>query len=386
MRSLFIFLVSVALLVGCGSTQNLVRDPEPVLNDEGFPGYRDVKVESSEEIFYLGPQAKAFIYNSVAGTKDPIDKMETLTRRIFARSNLNLLYRSSATNTAMETFNSRAANCLSLTIMAYSLAKEAGFKARFQDIQIPEYWERREGYSMLNGHVNLHLFPGSGDGTVYLLNKGLEVDFDPQQIRQHFKKEFVDKTRIVAMFYNNKGADALVSGEFDVAYAYFRAAAKLDPNFDSTFVNLGVLYRFNNMYKDSHAAYSYAIELDSENLTAWENLAYMYRITGNTAEAETIIARLKQKRKSNPYYHFILGEQELEVGNYHAAIDHYQEALALDRSKHSFYFGMAKAYYELGDVTRSQRYIIRARNRTRSDQIKDQYQGKLDLLSARNEL
>lgn len=380
-----LIVILLGLLTACQSTQQVQTQPDRVLNDDAFPEYTLFPVESEQEVFALDDDAKAFVGRIINPIYDPIDRMETLIEQIFDRSELNLLYMGNANTTASETFHNRAANCLSLSIMAYSMAKEAGFSVRFQDIDIPEYWTRRDGFSLLNGHINLKIMPRPTSNVVQLIEKGFEVDFDPQASRNHFPKSFVDRDTILAMFYNNKGADALLANSYTKAYSYFRAAIKVDPEFDSAYVNLGFLYRLNGFYQNAENSYSHALEIDVDNLTAWENLAYLYSNTGQPERAEEIMVRVEQRREDNPFYHFILGEQEFENENYQGALGHYRTALRLDKSRHEIFYGLAKTYYQLGDVNRSARYFKKAIQRSRTDQDQQRYQGKLDFLSRRDE-
>lgn len=383
MKQLTLAILTLFTLMGCKTTVQPSIHGALLLNDNAFPQYADVHIENQQEIFSLDDAAVAFARRGVASIHDPTDRMETLVRRIFDHTEFNLLYMSDANTTASETFKNRAANCLSMSIMTYSLAKEAGFSVRFQDIQIPEYWTRRDGYSLINGHVNLMLSPRE-PGVIHLLTDGYVVDFDPQDRRNNFPKRFITKDTVIAMFYNNKGADALLSEDYSTAYAYFREASVKAPNFVSTWVNLGILYRMSGLYDSAEKAYMHAIELKEDNLTAWENLAFLYEFTDRDEEARSIVARIERQRDDNPYYHFILGEQEFDEGNLAGALKHYRDALKLDKSKHEIYYGLAKTYYEMGDVRRSQLYFKKARDRSRNGQDQERYQGKLDLLSRRN--
>jgi len=386
MKQLIFIFITLSIIAGCSSSAQIQRvETATLLNDNAFADYKNFYIETEEEVFHLDKEAINFVRRTVNPIDDPVDRMESLVRSIFDRSKFNLLYMGSANTTAMETFNNRAANCLSMSIMTYSLAKHAGFSVRFQDVLIPEYWTRREGYSLLNGHVNLQLVPKSSGSVIHLLTNGYEVDFDPQDTRRHFKKRYVGKNTIMSMFYNNKGADALLNQSYSKAYAYFRQAAVVDPEFESTWVNMGILYRIHGLFESAELSYQQALYLDDQNLTAWENMAFLYEFTGRHEEAASIEARVDRKRHDNPFYHFILGEQEFEDGNIELALKHYRDALRLDKSKHEIYFGLAKAYAHLGDVTRSQRYLKKARDKSRSHQDQDKYQGKLDFLSRRDE-
>lgn len=385
MRTYILLLTMLGCLTACQSTQQPASnfEPEFSLHDAAFPQFHHYAIETEQQIFSLNDQARAFVYEVTKGIKDPTDKMESLVRGIFDYSKLDLLYVGSANTGASQTFANRAANCLSMSIMTYAMAKEAGFTAKFQDILIPEYWTRREGYSLLNGHINIVISPPDMPGVLRLFGTDYEVDFDPQNIRRHFPKRIIDTPHVMAMFYNNKGADALVKRQFDKAYAYFKAAVLKQPDFDSAWVNLGVLYRIKGLMPLAEQSYKNALALDNDNLTAWENLAFLYQITQNRKRAQQILSMVHHKRDDNPYYHFILGEQAFEKHLYQRALSHYRNALKRDKNKHEIYFGLAKTYYELGDINRSQHYLAVASRKSDNRQDKRRYQGKLDLLTKR---
>jgi Flp pilus assembly protein TadD len=261
------------------------------------------------------------------------------------------------------------------------LAREAGFGVKFQEVKIPEYWTRRAGYSLLNGHINLQMAPRPALNTYSFTHLEYQVDFDPQSGLKYFPKEIVSKQYVLSMFYNNKGADALLTKNFIGAYAYFRAALQMTPEFDSAWVNLGFLYRLNNFYKQAENAYQQALKIAPNNLTAWENLGYLYQFSDQPDKANEISAKVESKRKNNPYYHLNLGEQEYENDNLEYALQHFRKALSLDKTQHEIYFGLAKTYYQMGELKRSEKYLKQAKSKSRSQQEQDKYQGKLDLLS-----
>ena len=124
-----------------------------------FPSYIHFPVETEEQVFALSDEAKAFVDEAIKQEDDQRQQIKVLVAKIFDRSDLNLLYRGNANTVASDTFQNRSANCLSMSIMTYALASYAGFDASLQDIDIPEYWTRRDGFSLLNGHVNVRVVP-----------------------------------------------------------------------------------------------------------------------------------------------------------------------------------------------------------------------------------
>ena len=100
--------------------------------------------------------------------------------------------------------------------------------------------------------------------------------------------------------------------DYVTAYAYFRTALMVTPNFDSAWVNLGILYRLSEYFPQAEKVYQHALIIEPESLTTLENLAYLYTFTGRSEEAKKILEKVEAQRNNNPYYHVNLGEQEME--------------------------------------------------------------------------
>lgn len=378
--SLLLFL---GLLSACQSTQeNSVAAAPTLLNDNLFSSHHLFPVESIDDIFFLGEDARIFAENAVYEKSITGKNVKGLVKAIFDHSDYGVLYRNSANTTADSTFNNRAANCLSLSIMTYALAEHAGLTATFYEVDIPEYWTRREGYSLLNGHINMRVSMPNDSQVASVGGSWADVDFDPQMLRNYFPRKPVSKNKIVSMYYNNKGADALVANRYTRAYSYFRAAATLSPELQQSWVNLGVLYRMVEAYDQAEMTYKHALSINKENLTAWENLSILYTHQGRDEEAMQITQMVEAKRKNNPFYHYILGEQAFDAGAIAKAIKHYKKGLKLDNSRHEILFGMAKAYHELGDVSEAQRFLERAVKYSPNEQDKQRYSSKLATLAS----
>ncbi len=365
----------------CQSTVVQTPPSEHLFYDQGFSGFSQISIESEQQVFYLDDAAKAFIASTIHAKDTKIDQMNALVKAIFDRSELNLLYQGDANTSANDTFHAQAANCLSLSIMTYALASEAGFDVDFQEIMIPEYWTRRAGFSLLNGHINIKIMSPVQPHVFELYRQSYQVDFDPQSTRREFPQKIVSKQDVLSMFYNNKGADAVLQKDYVQAYAYFREALVVKPSFDSAWINLGILYRLSEYYPQAEKTYQHALAIKPDSLTALENLAYLYTFTGRNEEALKILAKVESQRNSNPYYHVNLGEQEMEQQHWVQALAHFRKALALDRGKHEVYFGLARIYFEIGELQKSERYFKLAKNSSQNKYDKDRYQSKLELLS-----
>jgi tetratricopeptide (TPR) repeat protein len=377
---LFSFII-IVFFSACQSIVVHIPITKPLLYDQGFPGFSQIIIESEQQVFYLDDKAKAFVASTIKPMHNNAEQMEALVKAVFDRSKMNLLYQDDANTNANDTFYSQTANCLSMSIMTYALATEAGFDVDFQEIMIPEYWTRRSGFSLLNGHINIKMMAPKQPNILEFHRRSFQVDFDPQPLRYGFPKKLVSKQTVLSMFYNNKGADAFLRKDYVSAYAYFREALVVKPNFDAAWINLGILYRVSEYFPEAEKAYQYALVIHPNSLTALENLAYLYTFTDRNIEAANILAKVEAHRNSNPYYHVLLGEQDMEQKNWEQALAHFRRALALDRGKHEVYFGLARASFEIGELRQSERYLKQAKNTSINKRDEDRYRTKLEFLS-----
>lgn len=375
----------VVLLTAC-QQNNLpqVLTPHTLLKDELFQPVARV-IETPEQIFALPDHAKTEMRNLVHPDDSMRVKTDLLLNYLFEKKGTNLLYQNDATLTATETLAARQANCLSLTILSYSLAQEINLVAEFRDIQIPEYWTQNNGRSLLNGHVNLKILGGGGhhvSGEVHYEILNYIIDFDMESNKSHFPMRTLTKKQIIALFYNNKAAEAMVHGHEDLAYAYLKAAIFADPLADESWNNLAVLYRQKQQFELAEQAYLLAGQLAPEQLNPKANLALLYQAMGLTEKAEKLTRLVESKRSQNPYYHIMLGHESLNAGQAELAIRYYKKGLALDKKSSEALFGLAKANLSLGLKDKAQNYLMLAEQSAPNRRDRERYQYKLKLLTA----
>lgn len=359
-------------------------DIHPIYADYAFPYYHNVDVETESEIFSLNEEMEVLAAD-IATKGASSERVRHLVNYIFDSEHIDINYQSTANLTAIETFNSQNANCMSLTVLSFALAEAAELPALFQRVDVPEYWIRNGDYNMLSGHVNLVVFEKDNplEQVIYGRNK-YTIDFDPSVRKKSFPSTFVDKNTVVAMYYTNKGADALVAGHMNRAYAYLKAATIIAPNYDSAWGNLGVLYRQNELYEKAKRSYQNAIDINENNLTAMDNLALLYGIQGEEEQAQALKDFVHTRRLSNPYYHALLADEAFVDGDYMASVRHYKRAIRIDNKQHEFYFGIAKAYAQMGNALQVRRSLEKAKDHAKFDDEERKYRAKIDVLTTAN--
>lgn len=384
-RSLVTINVLVFLLCSCqtASWPQVYEKPENLLTDEYFKG-DTYQPETMQQIFTLPDNARRDLVRIVSGENIAERKAKAVLEFIFSYADDGLLYDHASTRTAAETLAYGRANCLSLSILAFSLAKEAGMDAVFQDVQIPEYWTTDMNQSWLNGHVNVKLrqnqISGSNIG-ISLLGRDIVVDFDPYTLKNRFPEHEISMQRVVAMFHNNKAAAAFSEGNHAQAYRYYRAAIDADPKFAVTWSNLAVLYRINGLNELARRSYYFSLSLDPTSTNTLSNLAFLYRQTGEVKKAKLLEDRVLTKRNNNPYYYLMLGNEAYKRNDLNEAINQYNRTLQLDRQNHEAYFGLAKTYYLLDNNSRASHYLEKAVRTATSTQDQHRYEHKLAILN-----
>ncbi len=343
-------------------------------------------VESEAQIFALPQTVVEQARQQVLAYQYADERSLALLTFIFGSDGDPLEYVNNATLTATDTYEKKQANCLSLTILAYSLAQQLGFDAYFQDVDVPEYWVTRSGNSMLNGHVNLMIYPtkisSSVQQIVVLRNNGYLIDFDmaPQRAKQQAKR--ISEQTIVAMFYNNKAADAMMNHQYDLAYHYLKAAIAKAPQLAQNWNNLAVLYRKKELLTQAEQVYLYSLRLEPEHTNTMSNLAMLYELTGRAQEAAVLDAKVAKKRLSNPYFFIMQGNEALERHEADDAIKHFRRSLKLQPHVPEAYFGLARSYLLKQDLVKASGYLQTAKRYSDSATEQRRYQYKLDMLNA----
>ena len=375
-----LLLSSCLYLSVCNTT---VREPPP-LALANHPTFNRISVETELEIFKLDKTITSQLDAHLTSKRSAHYLANSILSFLLKNGDNSLTYQSGATLSASQTYANLNANCLSLSILAYSLADYLGIKTRFQKVHIPEYWAMNKGVNLLTGHINLSIdnalmqtIPAT---MVYQRDKQLTIDFDPNIRKQRFKTSPISKEFVTAMFYNNKGAQALVNKNYNLAYSYFSAAVEAAPLYSGGWGNLGIVFRQLNYLKEAEQAYNYALLLDKNNHTAIGNLAVLYTLSNRAKQGQQMLKQLNKKRQANPYYHISLGNSELVLKNYSQAIKHFKSAYKIDAKLHESHFGLARAYYFTGNIKQATHYMRLAGINAEFNYDKARYRNKLKAL------
>ena len=334
-----------AALAACAVQPAIETPPVPPLR--GLPEYTVDDVDPLE----LSDEMKQFVdtYLWRRGTDD--NHAWRLAWAMLDPFVFNFEYDPHVTLTASEAFRQRRGNCLTFSNMFIAMAREAGMRAWYREVEIEPEWNSLDETLLVSLHVN---------AVATDRNREYVVDVSRRIPRQGERHRRISDEEAEAQFYNNLGAQALVGNDLRKAYAYFRKAEEVNPGLPFIWSNLGVVYRRNGQTDDAVLAYETALALDGRHSVALNNLYTIYDEDGNVEKAEEIQAQVERNRRRNPYYLHYLAESAFAERELDTAIDYANRAIRVEDSEYRFHYTLAQLRYQEGEKSRAQKALDRA--------------------------
>jgi len=378
-RLLTCLAMSLGLLLGaCAS--NPVSVPPTLLDDAQFaPAAEPI---DPADVFRPSAAMKEYLENEVLPAARASGGIrQALTAQLYNKGKLKLEYESSMTRNASQAFDARSGNCLSLVIMTAALAQELGIKVTFQSIGTDEMWSRAGDMYFLSGHVNLQLEKHASEMESRYDRYGTyTIDFLPSENSVGLNATIIRENRVLAMYLNNRAAEALVRGQVDDAYWRVREAIRQDPAFLSAFNTLGVVYLHHGDPRRAEAVLAFVSKQEKDNPRVLANYAQALRELGRTDEASAIQQRLAHLEPYPPFYFFNRGRAALNEGKLAEARQDFMRELDRAPDYHEFHYWLAIADFGLGRIDEARKEL----NLAMQDAVKrsdhDLYAAKLDYL------
>jgi Flp pilus assembly protein TadD len=334
---------------------------------------------SASDVFALSAEMQRYLDVDIAPQLRNKGNRDGLIDAIYREGALKIEYDSVMTRNAAQAFAARSGNCLSLVIMTGAFAKALSLPVQFQSVSVDETVSRIDDVYFFIGHVNLTL--GNHHAVVGLRTSGadlLTVDFLPPTETVGLHTKVISEQTVVAMYMNNKAAEAFARGGVNDAYWWARAAVEQDPTFVSAYNTLGVIYRRHGNPAEAERAFAYALEREPRNTRVMSNLVRALNEQGKVAEAETLGRRLEEMEPNPVFSYFDRGIKAMREGNYKAARDLFAKEVDRAPYYHEFHFWLANAYLGLGKVDQARRELTLAFEYSTTRHDHDLYAAKLD--------
>ena len=373
-------LLMCVVLAACG-TPPVAPPPEPFFHDDWFapPAGR----HDADGVFALSEAMKRYVRVDMAPQLRSDGLARELINALYRRDQLKLDYDSALTRTAAQAFEARKGNCLSLVIMTAAFAKALGLDVSYQTVETEETWSRSDDIAFSSAHVNLTLATRAIRATPgYDANRMLTVDFLPPQDITGQRTRPIPENTVVAMYMNNRAAEALARGQLDEAYWWARAAIVRAPDFASPYNTLGVVYLRHANLQAAEQVLSSLLERLPRDSHALSNLAAVLDQAGRTEASNALRLRLARIEPFPPYHFFRLGAAAMQRGDFKAAKSLFEKEVARADYSSEFHFWLGMANLRLGDTEEASKQLAIAVNYSTARVEHDLYAAKLDLLRA----
>ncbi len=328
--------------------------PEQLLwHDQAF-GYDSALVTvSKRELFTLDADLLSILGASRLAKANAQTRVNRLTALLYGPKYdakiKEFPYETGHSTIAAETWRRKRGDCLSLLVLAYSMAKAMELPVKMQEVRVPPIFDRYGGVDYVAGHVNLliknggrlQLVEGFGIGDVI-------IDFEPQ-IGSHREGSALTEDAILARFFNNLAAQYLAEGKLDLAYAHFKAAILTDASFSPSYANLALLYKRQGFLPSAERLLLQSIALNDDDDIAKHSLLQLLLSQGRNTEALSYAKLLEARREKNPYYWIGLGLDEFRKENYRQAVYALEHAEALSTGFEEVHRYLAMAYLRTGN-------------------------------------
>ncbi len=373
--------VLMAALVACSALppSQLPVAPE-LLHDGLYP--QAAAPTDRDAVFEFSPAMRAYAdteLNAAARLRDP---RQALLDALYRQDKLRLRYDAGPTRNAAQAFEARAGNCLSLVIMTAAFARHLGVPVSYQSVQVDDTYSRSGGLVLVSHHVNLVLgrriqhsmFAGNQ-------NDDMTVDFLPSDQLRGQRTQVLDERTVLAMYFNNRAAEALSDGhsaqDQGRAYAWAREALRHDPAFLPAINTLAVVYLRDGHLAEAEAALQHVLTQAPHSTSTLSNLALLLERQGQAAPALAVRQRLAALQPDGPFVWFDQGQQAMARGDYAQARDLFQRELRRQPDQPDVLLGAAQAAWRLGDAARAAGLLQRALALSSTVQARDLYAGKL---------
>lgn len=298
-----------------------------------------------------GPNLRGWLSRQAVG-RAPAERLRVAFHQLLAADGVGLEYDPRLTGTADQVFASGRANCLGFAMLFVGLARELGVEAGFYRVDQPESYRRVGDLIQVSEHVTAGYRAEDG---LRMVEFTFAPDLDFR--RAH---EISDLTAL-ALYYSNRGAEALRDGDPAEAVRWLEVAVRLDRSEAAAWTNLGVARRRLGELGTAEDAYRRAIGLDPEHLAAYLNLSAVLQLRGETDAARQIVRLLDRADHRNPYVYLALGDASLEEGRPEDARRYYRRAVRVGRREAEPRAAMGLWALTQGDPGAARRWLRRAR-------------------------
>jgi tetratricopeptide (TPR) repeat protein len=378
MRLLASLLLCVGL-VACAAAP-VAPPPDALFHDASF-GAPSERI-AVDDVFALSDEMRGYLRTTMAESLRRKGTQRGLIDALYRQGELKLEYDVSRTRNAAEAFAARSGNCLSLVIMTAAFAKALDLPVTFQSAFTDETWSRSGDLYFKSGHVNLTLGQRFVERDGRADTNRLMIDFLPADELRGLRTTPISEDTVVAMYFNNRAAEALAHQQLDDAYAWARAAVRRSPVFLAAWNTLGVVYLRHGDSAQADRVFAELLQREPANAQALSNRAQTLELLGRAEEAGRLRQRLAQIEPYPPFHFFDLGRAAMDRGDYRSARELFAKEVERAAYHPEFQYWLGLASFRLGDLDAAREHLGLAVDGSATRGERELYAAKLAWLRA----
>ena len=339
---------------------------------------------TAQAVFGLSEPMRRSIDASVARLARSKGVEQALLESLYSKGQLQLEYDAAETRTAAQAFEARAGNCLSLVLMTAAIAKQLDLPVTYQRVYTPSTWSRSNGIAFASEHVNIVLGRRAPESHVaYSQESLMTIDFLPPEETRGQRTRVISEDTVVAMYFNNRAAEALAQGDTNAAYWHARSAIEQAPTHLNAYNTLGVVYLQHGLPQQAAEVLGHVLASEPGNTLALGNQISALESLGRLTEAKRLYAQLQSVEPAPPFHYFDQGIAAYKAGDFEAARDWFRQELRRDAYSHEFHYALALAELALGNTSLARRELGKAAETSTTRERRGIYVAKLEQLKDR---
>ena len=338
-------------MAGCASVPAPPVASQLPWQDQAFAYDPALVTVSRQELFRLDPALLDRIRSTDPQRLTTPHRLKYLMALIFGEDRQRFGYAAGHSTTASETWQRQRGDCLSLTVLTYSVARAMDMTAQMQEVRAPALFDRRGQFDVVNQHVNV-VFHRAHRDLMDAEARDVVVDFDPDFASPRPGRA-LDEDAVVARYYNNIATEHLARGERALAYAHFKAAIQADPGYAASYGNLAVLYREAGLAGPAEQLLHRAVALADPADVPLHSLHSLLIEQGRTQEAQRYAGMLQAVRERDPYHWIGLGLKHMTDGEFRQAIGALERARDLAGGFDEVHRYLVVAYLRAGEPAKA---------------------------------
>lgn len=346
------------VLWGCAAPQVATLPTDRLWQDATFQYNPALVEETPQTLFAVDQSIIAELRTHTGRVMSTERRLNELLTLLYGEQGIRLGYAAGHSTSAIQTWERKQGDCLSLTILTYAVAKALDIRAVMQEVIVAPVFDRRDGADYVSHHVNV-LIPTNA--TILINDQvidagGIVVDFQPQ-VGARSRGRALTQDQIVARFYNNRASEYLAKKQDDFAYAYYRAAIAADVHYGPAYSNLAQLYYRRGLQKSAEQLLWHAVALDQVSDAPMRNLHALLVAQGRDQEALEVSVMMERLKYQDPYHWLRTGVEALQKGNTRSAISALERAETLAIGFQEIHYYLAIAYVRNGQREKAAKQI-----------------------------